>query len=256
MITNLSSQRSGLPLMIVAGAVLVAEIVLLAIFGRGVPTLGTKDPSVQSQDAGAATAVEERREDPSGAQPEVAQQPEADRRPEEASAGEPVSKPLQDSAAPSIVDVHRVRRGDNLFALSLSLWRDGRLWPFLYHANQGDLGDPDLLSIGARLAVPDMTGAPVAYARENHPLAAAAHLAAYRAYRDTGERLVAEGIERRNSAAVRLGRNKVEKARWVLYAAGWFVPGFPAGYADAITSEDLKILSSYIERFGPPFGDP
>jgi hypothetical protein len=161
-----------------------------------------------------------------------------------------------DTGAPlSIAGVHKIVPGDNLFHLSFRYWDDGRLWPFLYYSNRGLLGDPDLLEVGSALDVPDMTENPVSFARTREGVAANAHISAYDAYRVAGESMVAAGVRTRDSTLVNRGRTKVEKARWVLYAAGWFVPTFPGPYADQIREEDLLILDSYQKRFGPPFGD-
>lgn len=245
MITNLKSQRSGLPLMLLALAVLVVELAFLVAVG----------PQTSATPAGRSAGVEvDRAPDQSADRESVGVEEPAEE------AGAPTDQTAQATTEPEATALetattHTIRAGDNLFALSETLWGDGRLWPIVYYANREDLADPDLLRVGHILSIPYLTAEPITFARSNPSLSAQSHLEAYRAYREIGNGLVAAGIRRRNVRLVRMGRGKEEKARWVLYAAGWFVPGFPDGYADEITEEDLRVLRAYQERFGPPFAE-
>lgn len=234
--------------MLLAAAILVVELAFLIVVGprTGVSRPGQEVSRTTDRDPPAEEEPTESRRTPAR---EVA--PDSD----SGSGARTNAEPDIEPASLETATTHTIRAGDNLFRLSERYWDDGRLWPIVYYANREDLADPDLLRVGHILSIPYLTADPVAYARSAKDLSALSHLEAYRAYREVGEHLVAEGIRRRNVGLVRAGRRKEEKARWVLYAAGWFVPTFPDGFTDRIADEDLMILRAYQQRFGPPFAD-
>ena len=252
MISSLKSQRSGVPLMILAGVILIAELAIILALGARPNFGGT---AREAERTTPATDAEPRRSESSeAAQPAVTETPDGSV-PDRGEPEEPVPGETVDIETLETDRTHRIRTGETLYALSFRYWDDGRLWPFAFYANRDDLVDPDLLRVGRILSIPNLTDQPVSFARSQDELAAVAHLAAYAAYRQVGESMVTTGIRNRNAPMVRAGRLKQEKSRWVLYAAGWFDPDFPAGHTDAIRPEDLEILRAYQDRFGPPFPD-
>lgn len=251
MISSLKSQRSGVPLMILAGVILIAEFAIILALGPRPNFAGVARGTERTTPATEAEPNRSESSESDATQPGVTETP--DRRVPDR--GEPAPA---ETAAIRVLETdrtHQIRTGETLYGLSFRYWDDGRLWPFAFYANRDDLVDPDLLRVGRILRIPNLTDQPVSFARSQDELAAVAHLAAYSAYRQVGESLVTTGIRDRNAPMVRAGRLKQEKSRWVLYAAGWFDPDFPAGHTDAIRPEDLEILRAYQDRFGPPFPD-
>ena len=51
---------------------------------------------------------------------------------------------------------HVVRAGDTLTDISTLLWGDWRLWPALWDANLDQVSNPNVISPGMRLRVPDL----------------------------------------------------------------------------------------------------
>ncbi len=197
--------------------------------------------------------------------PVITEQPEAEAEPSPPAAvaetpapavsepSEPTASDARDYSARAVVAEHVVRAGDTLWDLSAEIWGSRHLWPDLYRFNRVDIPDPDDLTIGFRLQVPDSLLSDVGTLSSD----AVSHLLdsyviAYRAYR-TAEAALAERASRtdRRDLAIR-SRLKRSRAQWLLYSAHRFDDTFVISRAADIDPDDIAVVESYLSRFGRP----
>ncbi|TVQ23258.1 MAG: LysM domain-containing protein [Spirochaetaceae bacterium] len=166
---------------------------------------------------------------------------------------EPVVPETRDYPARPMVAEHVVRAGDTLWDLSSEIWGSRHLWPDLYRFNRGDIPDPDDLTIGFRLQVPEsllsddgtLSSGAVSHLLDSYVIA-------YRAYR-TAEAAFAERASRtgRRDLEIR-SRLKRSRAQWLLYSAHRFDDTFVISRAGDIDPDDIAVVESYLTRFGRP----
>ncbi|MFW6252479.1 MAG: LysM peptidoglycan-binding domain-containing protein [bacterium] len=177
--------------------------------------------------------------------------PEPEAEPEESVAAAETEQP--DYGARAVVNEHTVRPGDTLWDLSDEIWGSRHLWPDLYRVNRNSVPDPDDLTIGSPLQVPESLlseDGSLADAAVSHLLDS--YVLAYRAYRSAEQRLA--------DRAARTGRRDLEirswlkrsRAQWLLYSATRFDDNFVITRAADIDPEDISVVESYLTRFGRP----
>lgn len=158
-----------------------------------------------------------------------------------------------DFGARAVVYEHTVRAGDTLWDLSEEIWGSRHLWPDLYRVNRNSVPDPDDLTIGSRLQVPESLlgdDGSLADAAVSHLLDS--YVLAYRAYR-SAEQVFADRAARtgRRDLEIR-SRLKRSRAQWLLYSATRFDENFVITRAVDIDPDDIAVVESYLTRFGQP----
>ncbi len=227
---NQSIQRSGLPLLIFAAAVLVAAagvVVLVASpFTDGFFRTGAARP------ADNATT-------PAPAEPAT---PIHTDKPEPAEPTTPVATP-----SPSPAGTHTVVQGDTLFDLAGTYWSDSYLWPMLLVANSEAVTNPDYLRQGAVVNLPprpDLADGTVTRAVTD------AHMAAYRRYRELGDEALSQGRTQGDLWLIQLGLIRVNKAHWVLYSGLRYDDKLLERAGGTVPPADLEIVRGFVARFG------
>lgn len=223
-------QRSGLPLMILAGVLLIAAagIVLLVA-----------DPFGQGK---------------ADAQP----RPEAESQPESQPADDPPEPEPEDTTAPAIeiipASTYTVREGDTLFDIAGEVWNDPFLWPILLQANDERLEDPDYLQPGHTVIVPEWVTVDSGLTREQRTRLSEAHVLAYTYYRSLDGHAIGLGIGQPAWWLARLGRIRMNKALWVLYSGLRYDEDLLDTFTDSIRDEDILQVRTFRTRFGlPPY---
>jgi len=166
---------------------------------------------------------------------------------------ESADPPVRDYSVRPVVADHVVRSGDTLWDLSAEIWGSRHLWPDLYRFNRESVPDPDDLTVGSRLQIPDALLSDDGTLSEramSHLLDS--YVVAYRAYR-TAEAALAERASRtdRRDLAIR-SRLKRSRAQWLLYSAHRFDDTFVISRASDIDPDDIAVVESYLTRFGRP----
>ncbi|MEE8441728.1 MAG: hypothetical protein V3S41_08410 [Spirochaetia bacterium] len=228
---NRALQRSGLPLLVFAAAVLVAAGIVVVVGspltegllrGRGVPAT-----------TGDATGADVQADDtaPEPPTPELAPSDEATR-------PEGLASPAPPAA---IAETHTVVQGDTLFGLAGEYWSDPYLWPVLLVANSDTVTDPDYLRWGSVLNIPR---------RPDAPAVADAHIAAYHRYRELGGEALSQGRAQGDLWLIQLGLIRVNKAYWVLYSGLRYDDGLLERAGETVPRVDLEIVRGFVNRFG------
>lgn len=204
----------------------------------------------RSDSSGIPRPVAEQSQPPETAEVEPAPEPEEQATAEETDQAE-TGPP--DFGARAVVYEHTVRAGDTLWDLSDEIWGSRHLWPDLYRVNRNSVPDPDDLTIGSRLQVPESLlgdDGSLADAAVSHLLDS--YVLAYRAYRST-EQVLADRAARtgRRDLEIR-SRLKRSRAQWLLYSATRFDENFVITRAADIDPDDIAVVESYLTRFGQP----
>lgn len=233
-------QRSGIPLMIIALlALLLSAAAVVLIF----------DPFgwlADGQDAPPSEVAEE----PVEEQPEPEPEPELMEEPQPEPEPEPEPEP---AAAVIPATRHTVRERDTLSDISTSYWGDPNLWPLLYQENQDSVVDPDYLTPGQVLVVPEWIEAgPIdgAWLRE----LSEAHVTAHRMYAALGDDAIGLGAGQPRWWLDRLGRERANKALWVLYSGLRYNRQLLDEFSAQIDAASVRQVRAYIDRFGYPPG--
>ncbi|MFW5744446.1 MAG: LysM peptidoglycan-binding domain-containing protein [Spirochaetota bacterium] len=235
-------QRSGLPLMILAGVLLVAAalVVLLVASPFGEADARTRRPETESAADDAPVEPEQSAPEATPAD-EPAPEPEPDPPPVE----EPEPVPATTVA---------VGRGDTLYDIASRLWDDPFLWPLLLAENEDDIEDPDYLRPDQRVDAPAWVTVESGLTDERRARLSQAHVLAYSHYRDLGEAAIGLGMGQPEWWRERLGRQRLNKAHWVLYSGLRYDEGLLDRYAASIRDEDVRDVRGFVERFGlPPY---
>lgn len=148
-----------------------------------------------------------------------------------AAAPEPPKPVTAEKSAPKMQPLryvdYVVRKDDMLSLISKERYGTRYYWPAIYLHNKHRLHDQDRVMPGMVLEIPDR----IDITDPTHLSAVTkGHIAAYRNYKKRGKR---------------------NKARWLLYACVRYVdPGFLQTYAKQIDATDMKVVKSYMKRFG------
>lgn len=245
-------QRSGLPLMILAGVLLAAAAVVVLLVAS---PFGEADARTRRPDAepAAEAPTEDDGPDPEPAEPE---EPVAESEP----APEPEPAPA-DQVTPGVAAADQepipattvsVRAGDTLYDIAGRRWDDPFLWPLLLAANEFDIEDPDYLRPGQRVDVPAWVTVESGLTDEQRSRLSRAHVLAYRHYRDLGDAAIGLGMGQPEWWRERLGRRRLNKAHWVLYSGLRYDEQLLDRYAGSIRDDDIREVRGFIERFGLP----
>ncbi len=242
-------QRSGLPLLILAGLLLVASVLVVVFVLRPFDARPPRDsdtPSVgQPTDS---TPIPEPDPEPA---PEPSPEPTPPPTAEPAPAPSPAPSPaVAQTAIPA--RTHQVRRSDSLYSIAGATWNDPFLWPLLLVANQPALVDPDYLRPGQTLRIPAWVTVESGLTDAQRQELSAAHVAAYRAYSSLGAEAIGLGTGQPAWYLARLARIRVNKATWVLYSGLRYDPDLLDNFVNRITPADVALVRQYRERFGLP----
>ena len=235
-------QRSGLPLMILAGVVLVAAAgavwYIANPFDRDRPAARTDDrPAVDLPRTPAA--------EPAPVTPEPAPIP-----------AEPRADPAASVAGQVLIPASTitVRTGDTLFDIAGRVWSDSFLWPLLLQANDERLADPDYLRPGQSIAVPAWVTVESGLTEDRRRELSSAHVLAYRHYRSLGSDAIGLGIGQPAWWLARLGRTRMNKALWVLYSGLRYDEQLLDRFSGQIHHDDARQVRGFVNQFGlPPF---
>ncbi len=243
---NRAIQRSGLPLLIFAAAVLVAAagvaILVASPFTDGFFRGGAafdREPSPSEPQPAARPA------DNATTPAEPAAPIDTDK-PEPAESTTPVATP-----SPSPAGTHTVVQGDTLFDLAGTYWSDSYLWPMLLVANPETIANPDYLRQGSIVNIPprpDLADGTAARAVTD------AHIAAYRRYRELGDRALSQGRTQGDFWLIQLGLIRVNKAHWVLYSGLRYDDELLERAGRTVPPADLEIVRGFVTRFGGKAG--
>ena len=238
-------QRSGLPLFILAAVIFAAAIGLVFLVANPFAEGGLFDVS------GREPAQPVRQEPPAPQAAEPAEEPP----PRE----EEPSSPRPESAEPAVQPTdtedrgspHTVVRGNTLFDLAGNYWSDPYLWPLILHENEERVRDPDFLRQGLVLEIPpspleDGTLPPSAVEEVTR-----AHILAHQRYKELGTQSLAAGRESGNPWAIQRGLIRLNKSHWVLYSGLRYDPDLLDRARGAVSAEDISVVRSFMERFGP-----
>ncbi len=228
---NRAIQRSGLPLLVFAAAVLVAAAGIVVLVGSPLTEVFFRGRGVPAAPGDAAGA---------DAQAEDAPEPPTPEPPPNNEATKPEG-PAIPTAPASTAETHTVVRGDTLFGLAGEYWSDPYLWPMLFVANSETITDPDYLRRGSVLNIPR---------RSDAPAVADAHIAAYHRYRELGGEALSQGRARGDLWLIQLGLIRVNKAYWVLYSGLRYDDSLLERAGETVSRADLETVRGFVNRFG------
>jgi len=238
---NQAIQRSGLPLLIFAAAVLIAAagvvILVASPFTEGffLDRVVSEQPTSTDPPAVARDVVPP--PDADEAEPAESQQTPATPAPADSAPTPPTTPPVSSAMT------HTVAPGDTLFDLAGKYWSDPYLWPLLLVANSDTVADPDHLRRGIVLTIPkrpDLTGRAVSDA----------HVEAYIRYRELGDEALQRGRAREDFWSTQLGLIRVNKAHWVLYSGLRYDDILLERVEGRVPQSDLAIVREFVTRFG------
>ncbi|MBU8912825.1 MAG: LysM peptidoglycan-binding domain-containing protein [Spirochaetales bacterium] len=239
-------QRSGLPLLVFAAAVLVAAAGI-AILVAGPFTEGLFRTSIASEAADESTPVAPPPPADDAPAPAEPAAPPDTAEPEPVAATQEPAKTTPSTsstpATPSAAVTHTVVQGDTLFDLAGEYWFDPYLWPMLLAANPETVADPDYLRRGSVLNIPPRPD-------EAARAVADAHVEAYRRYRELGDEALSRGRAQGNVLSIQLGLIRVNKAHWVLYSGLRYDDDLLERAEGTVPRADLDTVRGFITQFG------
>mgnify|MGYP006293679233 CR=1 FL=1 len=241
-------QRSGLPLMILAGVLLAAAAVVVLLVAS---PFGEADARTRRPDAERAAEAPAEDDEPDP-QPAPAEEPAPEPEPAPADQTTPGVAAADQQPVPAATVT--VDRGDTLYDIAGRRWDDPFLWPLLLAANEDDIEDPDYLRPGQRVDVPAWVTVESGLTDEQRSRLSQAHVLAYRHYRDLGDAAIGLGMGQPEWWRERLGRRRLNKAHWVLYSGLRYDEELLERYAGSIRDDDTREVRGFVERFGlPPY---
>jgi hypothetical protein len=237
-------QRSGIPLMIIALITLLLAAAAVVLIFDPFGWLGTqRDQVAETEDT--QTPAED---------VEPAPEPEPGPEPVE----EPEPKPVQEED-PAVTQSqvipasqYRVSQRDTLSEISASYWGDPNLWPLLYQENQSSVVDPDFLRPGQTISIPEWIASGSPITGQYQRAISEAHITAHKMYDALGEDAIGLGAGQPQWWLQRLGRERANKALWVLYSGLRYNRELLSQYGDELDRETVLQIERYIERFGYP----
>lgn len=193
--------------------------------------------------------IGEREVDASPVAAEPVEEPEPE--PEPAEPAEPEVEDIVPSER-SMIATHTVRRGDTLWDLAEEYWGNRHLWPDLYIHNENGVDDPDELTVGSTLEIPEtlLSNNSIGPTAMNYLIDG--YVSAYRAYRRRSETLLRQARASGRDDLRRRSRVKLAKAQWLLYSGTRFDLEFLATRIADIHADDYGVVRAYLERFGRP----
>ena len=240
-------QRSGLPLMLLAGLLLIAAAL-------GVVLVADRF----SEDRLSRPASPEEWPEPAPPAARDAPDPPAPAVPAPAPAPEPAPVPEPPPAAPAQQTIpastHTVRRTDTLYDLAEAVWADPFLWPILFQANEDRTPDPDYLRPGQTIRIPEWVTVESGLTAQQRMRLSQAHVLAYRYYRDLGSEPIGLGAGQPEWWLSQLGRIRMNKAMWVLYSGMRYDEAILDRFAPSVRPEDARQVRAFVDRFGLPPG--
>lgn len=231
-------QRSGLPLMILAGVLFIAAAVVVYLIAN---PFGADRPGRDQE-----PAVEQPDPEP---QPEPTPEPEPIPEPE----AEPTPEPDVASRQEIIPATTRtVRAGDTLYEIAQQQWSEPFLWPLLLEANEALLTDPDYLRPGQRITIPAWVTIDSGLTADQRERLSRAHVLAYTHYRTLGSDAIGLGAGQPAWWLAQLGNIRMNKAVWVLYSGLRYDEDLLDSFSNQIRDEDARQVREFVERFGLP----
>ena len=250
-------QRSGLPLMILAGVTLVIATIVVLLVATPFAERSSQADAIDEDPPAVMEPLDEPAEPEAEPDPEPEPQPETE--PEPAAQPETVADPDADPAADPAADqtaipasAWRVRSGDSLYEIAGEVWSDPFLWPLLLQTNDERIEDPDYLRPGQTVEIPAWVTVASGLTSEQRRALSAAHVLAYQHYLALGDDAIGLGMGQPAWWRERLGRMRLNKAHWVLYSGLRYDPDLVATFASEIRDADIAEVRGYRERFGLP----
>ncbi len=190
--------------------------------------------------------------------PEADVSPPAEPAPEEVD-DEPVDpEPAESEAADvdphdrDLLAEHTIRRNDTLWDLAEEYWDNRHLWPDLYVRNEAGLDDPDDLTIGETLRIPESLVANGHLGENAREYLMNAYINAYRSYSRRADELERQAEVTGSVSIRRRARLKRARSQWLLYSGTRFEENYMNARMVDIRAEDRELVDSYLERFGTP----
>ena len=221
---------------------IVVELVVLAVVTVAILFLSPFDrmwEEVSEADVSPPTASEPDEPDPEPADPD----------PDQATDPEPRDV---DPETRDLLAEHTIRRNDTLWDLAEEYWNNRHLWPDLYIQNQNGLDDPDDLTVGEALRIPESLVDNGHLGEGAREYLLNAYVRAYSSYSRRAD-LLERQAEATGSVALRR-KAKIKRARsqWLLYSGTRFDEHYMDAHMRDIRVDDLELVETYIERFGRP----
>ncbi|MFW5718015.1 MAG: LysM peptidoglycan-binding domain-containing protein [Spirochaetota bacterium] len=246
-------QRSGLPLMILAGVVLIAAAVIVLLVAS---PFGRDQANVVSQPQADAPSEPAEPEPEPTPEPEPEPQPEPTPEPQPEPEPAPSSDPTVASSDQELVpsQTYTVRTGDTLFDIAGDVWGDPFLWPLILEANDEQLEDPDYLRPGRTIRIPEWVTVDSGLTGDQRRRLSHAHVLAYERYRSLGDDAIGLGRGQPAWWLSRLAQIRMNKALWVLFSGLRYDEDLLTSFASSIRDEDARRVGEFRERFGlPPY---
>lgn len=253
-------QRSGLPLMILAGVILIVAALVVYLVANPFADRSPRDgaePIVPSGEP-AFEPADDRESEPSAEPDEPATV--APDEPSTVTPDEPA--PTPEATRESVTSARdqetipasawTVRAGDTLYDIAGTRWSDPFLWPLLLAANDEVIEDPDYLRPGQRVSVPEWVTVESGLTDEQRHRISAAHVLAYHHYRMLGDGAIGLGMGQPEWWRERLGRIRLNKAHWVLYSGLRYNEDLVDDFENEIRADDAAEVRSFRDRYGLP----
>lgn len=254
------TQRSGLPLLFLAAIIflIAAAIVVfivrpfgpdwsLNLFAARGDRVELDDP-VDSQPATTSAPEQTEPAEVASETTETTQTNDADAD-TDASVGQPAETTPGTVIEPM---TYQVEETDSLFDIAGAVWGDPHLWPLIYVANEEQVVDPDYLRPGQQIQVPRWVTLSSGLTSSQRRELSAAHVEAHQMYKELGSAAIGLGAGQPEWWLRSLGRERANKAEWVLYSGLRYNEDLLSDFEDQIASADRARVQSYVERFGLP----
>lgn len=233
---------------------LLAAVIFLFVFPQG----RIEEGATAEVEPEAERAPEP--EEPAEPQPAPAPEPEEpEAEPEPAEPKDEPSEPEPEATADrvvpeerSVVERHVVEAGDTFYDIAGTYWGNEHLWPDLYVLNRSDFPDPDLIRPGSTVDIYRSLEADGELSDGDIEVLSHAYVETYRVYRQLGAEALERGRATDSRYLLTRARIRINKAHWLLYSGHRLNPRLAEDYGSRIDDRDLRVVRSYLERFGRP----
>lgn len=224
---------------------LIGEVVVLAVIIAAIVLLPA---AVVGEDMAAPRRSE------AVSEPETEPDPEPDSTDSEDQEDEVDGQPPAsvDPDARDVLASHRIERGDTLWDLAEEYWNSRHLWPDLYTVNADRLEDPDDLTVGATLEIPEPLMRDGQLGEDAQEYLLDSYIQAYNAYRRSAELLDSDIRDNARPDLLSSGTLKLARAQWLLYSGTRFDQDYMDERSGDIHASDRELVERYLERFGTP----